>query len=144
MIPMSVSRFLGSDWNARSAGVLRFISSARTRQRNLGPCLAAILVVSSFLAAYAADSPAWLIQTRAKYTLYYAAVDRAQLAGYESYFTKGIAANEDFFQSAYPKRFDVYIHPDRPSFDTALQKVFHAPAFRSECWLAGVGEADAM
>ena len=102
------------------------------------------MIITSFLGAQAAHNPRWLVQRRAKYVLHYAAVDRAQVAEYESFFAKGVAAHEAFFQRAYPKRFDVYVHPDRDSFDTALQKRFHEPNFRSACWLSGVGWSDGI
>jgi hypothetical protein len=106
--------------------------------------LTALLVFTSFLAALAADHGPWLLQTRPNYDLHYKETDRAQMAEYESFLARGIAANEAFFQSSYPKRFDVYIHPDRASFDIALQQQLHQPNFHSPCWLVAVGESDGI
>jgi hypothetical protein len=83
---------------------------------------------------------AWRLQTRVDYLLHYTAADQTHIAEYERLITTGIAANEAFFKAPYPARFDVYIHPNRASFDAGLRKEFHQPDYRSACWLVGVGE----
>src|SRR5436189_4083823 len=98
----------------------------------------AVLMNVPFFAASASESP-WLLSTRARFDLHYAAVDRADAGPYEALFTKGVRDTETFFGAAYPKRFAVYIHPNRTSFDLALRKELHEPELKSECWLAGVG-----
>jgi glutamine synthetase adenylyltransferase len=69
------------------------------RQESIRRHLAALLAISSFLAAHAADNPPWLVQTRANYTLHYVAADQAQVAEYERFLAKGIAANEAFLEA---------------------------------------------
>lgn len=139
-----MSRLLIRPWSAHSAFLLRVARSPRTLQQNIRRPLAALLVITSFLAAHAADNPPWLLQTRANYTLHYAAADRTQIAEYESFLVKGIAANEAFFQSAYPKQFDIYIYPDRASLDSDLQRAFHQPNYKSPCWMAATGQSEGI
>ena len=124
VVSMLDSRLLSRRWKAHTAWVFHFVRSLRTRQRSILRPLAALLVITSFFAAHAADNPPWLVQTRANYTLHYSAADQTQVAEYESFLAKGIAANEAFFGSTYPKQFDIYIYQDRASFDTGFQKNF--------------------
>ena len=102
-----------------------------------------LVLIAPFVFPFA-DAQQQLMQTRANYTLHYVAADRTHIAEYESFLAKGIAANEAFFQSPYPKHFDIYIYPDRASFDTGLQKELHQPNYKSPCWVAGVGQYDAI
>jgi hypothetical protein len=138
------SRLLSRRWKAHTAWVFHFVRSLRTRQRSILRPLAALLVITSFFAAHAADNPPWLVQTRANYTLHYSAADQTQVAEYESFLAKGIAANEAFFGSTYPKQFDIYIYQDRASLDTDLQKVIHEPNYKSPCWLQAIGDSEGV
>lgn len=80
------------------------------------------------------------MQRRAEYVLHYTVSDEAHIAEYERFLHNGVAVNKAFFQQSYPAVFHVYIHPDRGSFDAALQQELHRPQFHSECWLVAIGE----
>ena len=144
MVAMQVSRLLSRCWNAHAACVFRVAHRLRMRPENVRIHLAALLAITSFFAAHAADNPPWLAQTRANYTLHYGPADRTHIAEYEGFFKKGIAANEAFLGSTYPKQFDIYIYQDRASLDIDLQKVLHEPKYKSPCWLAAYGESNGV
>ena len=144
MAAMQVSRLFSRRWNAHAASVFRVAHSPRMRPENIRLHLAVMLAITSFFAAHAADNPPWLVQTRANYTLHYAAADRTHIAEYEGSFKKGIAANQAFFQSSYPKHFDIYIYQDRASLDTDLQKVIHEPNYKSPCWWEATGQSEGI
>lgn len=82
----------------------------------------------------------WLTEKHTRYELHYTAADRAHKAEYLQLLDKGIHNAEVFFHSSYSKHFDVFIQPNRASFDRAYQSIYHQPGFRSECWLVATGD----
>jgi len=53
----------------------------------------------------------------------------------------GMHSVKHFFGSPYIKAFNIFIHPNRSSLDSAWQKDWNMPDFKSECWMVASGIA---
>lgn len=82
----------------------------------------------------------WLTEKHTRYELHYTPADQHHKTEYLQLLDKGIKNVEAFFHDTYSKRFDVFIQPDRASFDQAYQNIYKQPGFRSECWLVAIGD----
>jgi len=81
----------------------------------------------------------WLVEKQKSYTLFYSSNDIQNKKEYKKLIEKGITSVKNFFKSAYSKKFDVYIHPNRNSLDSTWQKDWNMPDFKSECWMVASG-----
>jgi hypothetical protein len=83
----------------------------------------------------------WLSEKCAGYNLYYHTRDLKNKDEYKKFLETGQRAVQDFFKSNYRNSFNVYIHPDRHSLDSAWQSDWKMPDFKSECWMVASGIA---
>ena len=59
-------------------------------------------------------------------------------------FSTGLIEVDKFFTAPYKNRFDIFIYADRKSLDSAWQKDWNIPNFKSECWMVASGVAKKM
>jgi hypothetical protein len=83
----------------------------------------------------------WLSEKHNGYTLMYTTSDKMNIREYNKLVVKGIASVKTFFSSSYNKEFNIFIHPNRHSLDSAWQKDWNIPEFKSECWMTASGVA---
>ena len=81
----------------------------------------------------------WIVEKQNGYSLYYTTLDKQNIVEYKAYFEAGKRTVEEFFQSSYISDFNIYIHPSRSSLDSAWQKDWNMPDFKSECWMVASG-----
>lgn len=81
----------------------------------------------------------WTAEKHKGYTLHYTSSDSINKNEYNILIANGIKAVNIFFQSSYKSEFDVFIHPSRQSLDSAWQKDWNMPTFKSECWMVASG-----
>src|SRR4051794_36641051 len=99
-----------------------------------------IIATCFFLLLSSVTAPGEWIKKKAKlYNLNYTASDRSSIKEYDKLIATGIHNASIFFDTAYSYKFEVYIHPDRWSFDSSWQKDWNMPQFKSECWMVGSG-----
>jgi len=86
----------------------------------------------------------WMIEKYKGFNLLYTLTDQKNTAEYAMLVENGLASAKTFFNSAYPKPFDIYIHPGRHSLDSTWQKDWNMPGFKSECWMVASGIASRL
>lgn len=86
----------------------------------------------------------WISENQAGYSIYYTAMDAAEIPGYRMNLNQGMNRVQEFFQKPYKQHFDIYIHPDRASLDSTWQSDWGMPAFKSECWMVASGVASRL
>lgn len=86
----------------------------------------------------------WITERLNDLNFVYMAVDASNIKEYISLTEKGIISVKTFFSSSYKDRFSVFIHPNRHSLDSAWQKDWSMPDFKSECWMVASGIATKM
>lgn len=103
--------------------------------KNIAPILSMIL-----LWGFQVPSDDWIQEKLDNYTFHYHKQDERLKAEYQTLLNNGIKTVEGFFKITYPKSFNVYVHPNRQSWDTQLQRAYNMPDFRSECWMVASGD----
>lgn len=93
--------------------------------------------------AATAGQPEWSAEQHDGFVIHYTPADKARIGEYRHFVEAGIAADRAFFGGDYKSAVDVYIHPDRASFDRALERQLKQPGFKSDCWLVAIGESKA-
>ena len=83
----------------------------------------------------------WIAEKHKGYTLLYTSIDKGNKKEYNEFIANGMKWVKAFFHSSYPKKFSVFIHPNRQSLDSAWQKDWNMPEFKSECWMVASGVA---
>ena len=83
----------------------------------------------------------WIIERHHLYNLKYTLTDTSNIKEYDQIIESGITRVQEFFNSSFIKKFEVVIHPNRHSLDSAWQKDWNLPAYKSECWMVGSGVA---
>lgn len=83
----------------------------------------------------------WLKEKHKACNLYYTSSDKKNIKKYYKLVQKGITSVNKFFSSSYDKKIDIYIHPNRKTLDSAWQKDWNMPDFKSECWMVASGVA---
>lgn len=81
----------------------------------------------------------WIVDKQKGYTFYYTAADKENIDEYRAYFKDGKKTVEAFFQDSYKYDFGIYIHTSRSSLDSAWQKDWNMPDFKSQCWMVASG-----
>ncbi len=83
----------------------------------------------------------WIIEKHHLYNLKYSSTDTRNIKEYDQMIENGITNVQEFFNSSFVNNFEVVIHPNRHSLDSAWQKDWNLPAYKSECWMVGSGDA---
>jgi hypothetical protein len=86
----------------------------------------------------------WLTEKRKGYTLMYTSGDKKNTKEYRKLIENGMASVQVFFNSNFNKEFAVFIHPNRNSLESAWQKDWNMPDFKSECWMIASGVASKL
>lgn len=86
----------------------------------------------------------WIIEKHKGYNLLYTSTDTREVTEYNKIVQNGITSVTAFFSSPYKEEFTIFIHPNRHSFDSALQKDWNMPDFKSECWMVASGIASKL
>ena len=81
----------------------------------------------------------WIKEKGNIYNLLITATDEKNKKEYKKLIEKGVKSVNTFFDTSYPKKFDIYIHPTRKSLDSVWQKDWAMPDFKSECWMVASG-----
>jgi len=103
-----------------------------------------IPVLLFLLLSWSGHRAIWESLVFKKYTLYYTSADSAHSKEYIKIIDDGIKDVEQFFEYSYRNKFDVYVHPDRSSLDSAGQKDWNMPTFKSQCWMVASGTASKL
>ena len=85
-----------------------------------------------------------LVGPDSAFRVHFTTAAKPEVARYARFLAAGVAANETFFKSRYPKSFDVYVYDHRSALDSGLRSVFKDTAYASPCWLAAIGEAEGV
>jgi hypothetical protein len=83
----------------------------------------------------------WIAEKQKGYTLMYTSIDKSNKKEYRKFIDNGINSVKTFFHSSYKNAFNVFIHPYRQSLDSAWQKDWNMPTFKSACWMVASGVA---
>jgi hypothetical protein len=86
----------------------------------------------------------WITEKHDGFNLLYKAEDAANNKEYSRLVEKGMVLVKTFFNSYYKNKFEVFIHPHRHSLDSAWQKDWNMPDFKSECWMVASGVASKL
>lgn len=87
---------------------------------------------------FAQTQQADIIVTHPKFSLHCAAEDSAVLY---SRLTSAVQAVEQFFGHPFPRKFDVYVFPQRAALDRQWQQDWGDSTFQSACWMVASGVA---
>src|SRR6476469_615310 len=98
-----------------------------------------VLAVAIMLISWAGP---WINQSYKNYTIHYQVVDKKNKKEYIRLINKGIQSVEHFFGEPFKKKFDIYILPDRESFNEQWRNDYKDPGFKSECWMVASGVAN--
>ena len=100
--------------------------------------LISVLMISIFFGWTFVENN-WIVDKQKGYALYYTTLDKENIDQYKAYFKDGKKTVEAFFQSSFKNDFRIYIHPSRSSLDSAWQKDWNIPDFKSQCWMVASG-----
>jgi hypothetical protein len=81
----------------------------------------------------------WISEKHEGYTLLFSSSDKNEIPVYTDLIETGRTSVKTFFKSKYLNTFSIYIHPNRHSLDSAWQKDWNMPDFKSECWMVASG-----
>ena len=73
------------------------------------------------------------------YRLFYDQIDVSGIPLYRQYFDHSLDLVRKFTQDSFDQSFDIYVHPDRISIDSAWQTNWNLPSFHSDCWMVASG-----
>lgn len=100
-----------------------------------------LLFVAVFFIDWKTIDKNWITDKCKGYTLLYTPIDKSNKKEYQKFIDSGISSVKTFFTTSYNKEFNVFIHPSRQSLDSAWQKDWNMPGFKSECWMVASGVA---
>ncbi len=109
---------------------------AKTVQQITGILLFGVLALS-----WKSNNSGWKVEHKERYDLYYTDQDSPSIEVYTAFFEHGIGTVEAFFDCEFRQRFEIRVHPDRNSLDSAWQADWMMPDFTSECWMVASGVA---
>ena len=102
----------------------------------------ALLITSFFLLSFVPGT--WIVEKQEKFTLFFDSSDIMERNLYIKFFEQGIEKVEKFTGKPYHRRFAVYVHSSRTSFDEQWQRDWKMPEFISECWMVASGVGDKL
>lgn len=83
----------------------------------------------------------WAKEKHKDYSLFYTSTDRYNKKEYIKLIENGVNSVKLFFNTSYKNTFDIILHPNRHSLDSAWQKYLNMPDLKSECWMVASGDA---
>lgn len=102
------------------------------------------VLLSSILLGWTIVENNWIVEKQNGYSLYYKTIDKQNIVEYKAYFEAGKKTVEEFFQNSFKNDFGIYIHPSRASLDSAWQKDWNMPDFKSQCWMVASGVSNKL
>ncbi|MBV6480055.1 MAG: hypothetical protein HGGPFJEG_02869 [Ignavibacteria bacterium] len=102
------------------------------------------VLLSTILFGWTNVEDKWIVEKQNGYSLYYTTLDKQDIVEYKAYFVAGKKTVEDFFQNSFKNDFSIYIHPSRSSLDSAWQKDWNMPDFKSQCWMVASGVSNKL
>ncbi|MBL7826761.1 MAG: hypothetical protein JNJ57_09030, partial [Saprospiraceae bacterium] len=103
-----------------------------------------ILFLFVHLVAQAQTTADWRTFKNARFDLHTTAADSALTPHLISTLEQGVAQIEGFFNQPFPKRFDVWVFPDRGALDRQWQHDWNDSTFQSQCWMVASGVANRL
>lgn len=100
---------------------------------------ASALLFWAILAAAQAQKPDWQTLQNPKFTLHFTPADKDFSGEAISIFEKGVAEVEAFFGKPFPKKFDIFVFPQRAMLDKQWQQDWGDSTFQSACWMVASG-----
>jgi len=86
----------------------------------------------------------WITEKHKGYKLLYQTSDKKNKKEFNKLVENGITSVKTFFNSTFNKEFTIFIHPNRHSLDSAWQKDWSMPDFKSDCWMVASGVASKL
>jgi hypothetical protein len=108
----------------------------------IASCYYITVILFTITLASWTDSGSWIVKSHKNYTLHYKKADKKNKKEYIKLINKGIETVEHFFGEPFKKKFDIYILPDRESFNEQWRNDYKDPGFKSECWMVASGVAN--
>ena len=102
---------------------------------------ASVIILFFILSGFTGSNSDWKSETKNGYTIFFKKSDIQNIKEYEIFIEKGITNTTHFINRKYKNNFQVYVHPQRESLDSAWQRDWNMPAFKSECWMVASGIA---
>ena len=101
-----------------------------------------IIIILSLVHAPLATQTKWVREKHESYSLFYTGSDKKNIPEYNQLLKVGIESVNQFCGSKFQNEFEVFVHPNRQSLDSAWQKDWGQPDFKSQCWMvaSGVGK----
>jgi len=100
-----------------------------------------LLLLPTAMIGQKINDAVWITEKHDGYQLHYTPSDLQNKNTYGMLLDQGMLTVKTFFHSTYPQLFNVYVHPRRHSLDSAWQKDWNMPDFKSECWMVASGIA---
>ena len=97
--------------------------------------------VLSFIICWRIPDPEWMVEKHKQWNVFYTGQDKNMIKEYDKLFEQSAIEVSRFFNSGFKNRFDIFVHPNRHSLDSAWQKDWNMPEFKSECWMVASGIA---
>jgi hypothetical protein len=105
----------------------------------VGFLLSGFLLTAFWLCAQTAQG--WNHLSSKTYLVYFTASDKTSIKEYNILIKAGCDTVQSFFRQSFPHNFDVFIYADRKALDSAWEKDWKTPGFKSECWMVASGVA---
>jgi hypothetical protein len=85
------------------------------------------------------NSDGWIKKKYASYSINYTKQDKQLINEYQKLISVSLDTVQNFFNASFQKEFEVFIHPNRKSWDSTWQRDWSMPGFKSECWMVASG-----
>jgi hypothetical protein len=121
--------------------IYSMIKNQAIKKKNSIGFLLFLFVGSSIFICWRNSDPAWMVEKHYRWDVYYTGRDKDLIEEYDKLFDQGAIEVSRFFNTGYKNRFNIFIHPNRHSLDSAWQKDWSLPDFKSECWMVASGIA---
>jgi len=104
----------------------------------------ALIVLAISILGRGTTNNNWVVEKHMGYNIYYTSIEKENINEYSKFVNNGVKSVLNFFPNSRIKEFDVYVHPNRQSLDSAWQKDWNMPDFKSECWMVASGIANKL
>jgi hypothetical protein len=113
-------------------------------EKGFNPVTFFVLILFFAILSGWTSSGTWIKRDYKNYTLHYKKADKKNRSEYVKLINTGVGSVQIFFGHPFTKKFDLYILPDRESFNEEWRKDYSDPGFKSECWMVASGVANKL
>lgn len=106
--------------------------------------IAFILFLGSVLISWRASEKRWEREYHKEYSMLFQQADIKNIKEYSTLIDNGINSAKYFFNSSFKNKFEVIVHPNRNSLDSAWRIYFKSADFKSDCWMVASGDANKL